>query len=85
MLNWRRSRAHETITTNHLVRSEDLNHHNTLYAGRAADWFIEDGYIAVEQYLPSSNVVCEKIEDMLFFKSIHSEDTVWMEREVVYQ
>lgn len=46
-----------TIMTHHLVRSEDLNHHNTLYAGRAADWFIEVGYMAVEQYLPSSNVV----------------------------
>ena len=73
-----------TITTHHLVRSEDLNHHNTLYAGRAADWFIEAGYMAVEQYLPSSNVVCAKIEETAFFKSIHSGETVRIESEVVY-
>ena len=73
-----------TITTHHLVRSEDLNHHNSLYAGRAADWFIEAGYMAVEQYLPSSNVVCAKIEETTFFKSIYSGETVRIESEVVY-
>ena len=73
-----------TITTHHLVRSGDLNHHNSLYAGRAADWFIEAGYMAVEQYLPSSNVVCAKIEETTFFKSIYSGETVRIESEVVY-
>jgi len=73
-----------TIMTHHLVRSEDLNHHNTLYAGRAADWFIEVGYMAVEQYLPSSNVVCAKIEETTFFKSIYSGETVRIESGVIY-
>ncbi len=34
----------ETMTIHHLVKSEDLNHHRTLYAGRGAgvaggSWF----------------------------------------------
>ena len=29
--------------TYHLVKSEDLNHHGTLYAGRNAEWFVESG------------------------------------------
>lgn len=74
----------KTITTCHLVRSEDLNHHNTLYAGRAADWLIEAGYMAAEQFLPSSDVVCAKIEEMTFYKSIHPGETVCIESEVVY-
>ena len=32
--------------TYHLVKSEDLNHHGTLYAGRNAEWFVEAGFIA---------------------------------------
>ncbi|MDP2989667.1 MAG: hypothetical protein Q8O57_03775 [Kiritimatiellota bacterium] len=35
-----------TYVTNHLVKSEDLNHHGTLYAGRTAEWFVESGFIA---------------------------------------
>lgn len=72
-----------TITTHHLVRSKELNQHNSLYAGRVADWFIEAGYMTVEQYLPSSNVVCAKIEETTFFKSIHSGETVRIDSEVV--
>ena len=29
-----------------LVKSEDLNHHGTLFAGRSAEWFVEAGFIA---------------------------------------
>ena len=25
----------------HLVKSEDLNHHGTLFAGRTAEWLVE--------------------------------------------
>lgn len=27
--------------TTHLVKSEDLNHHGTLFAARTASWFVE--------------------------------------------
>ncbi|NTU75550.1 MAG: acyl-CoA thioesterase, partial [Anaerolineaceae bacterium] len=36
----------QTCVTQHLVKSEDLNHHGTLYAGRTAEWFVESGFIA---------------------------------------
>lgn len=36
------------ISTSHLVKSEDLNHHNTLYAGRCVEWSVQMAYIAAE-------------------------------------
>lgn len=37
-----------SISTSHLVKSEDLNHHNTLYAGRCVEWSVQMAYIAAE-------------------------------------
>ena len=33
----------QTLVTNRFVKGEDLNHHGTLFAGRAAEWFVESG------------------------------------------
>src|SRR5665254_21309 len=30
----------------HLVKSEDLNHHGTLYAWRSAEWLVEGAFVA---------------------------------------
>ena len=38
--------APATSFIQHLVKSEDLNHHRTLYAGRTAEWFVETGFVA---------------------------------------
>jgi acyl-CoA hydrolase len=37
-----------SISTTYLVKSEDLNHHNTLYAGRCVEWSVQMAYIAAE-------------------------------------
>ena len=39
--------ALEALKTCRLIKSEDLNHHGTLFAGRCAEWFVESGFIAV--------------------------------------
>ncbi len=49
-----------------LVKSEDLNHHGTLFAGRSAEWFVEAGFIAAASILPAGNIVCLKIHGMTF-------------------
>ena len=36
-------------TTTHLVKSEDLNHHQTLYAGRCVEWGVEMAYITAQR------------------------------------
>lgn len=58
--------AFNVFTTHRLVKSEDLNHHGTLYAGRSAEWFVEAGFVAAASLLPPENIVCLKIHGMTF-------------------
>lgn len=46
------------FTTYHLVKSEDLNHHGTLFAGRGAEWFVESGFIAAANLVNPKNLIC---------------------------
>lgn len=70
--------------TYHLVKSEDLNHHGTLYAGRTAEWFVESGFVAAASLTKPENVVCLKIHGMLFSKPVHKGDLINFESQVVY-
>jgi acyl-CoA hydrolase len=56
--------------TSHLVKSEDLNHHGTLFAGRQAEWFVESGFIAAASLVPPKNIVCLKIHGMTFTRPV---------------
>ncbi|NJK98291.1 MAG: acyl-CoA thioesterase [Bacteroidales bacterium] len=53
-----------------LVKSEDLNHHGTLFAGRTAEWFVESGFIAATNLLDPKSIVCLKIHGMYFTKPV---------------
>lgn len=52
------------ITTTHLVKGEDLNHHQTLYGGRCVEWCVEAAYMAAENCFDEARPVV--------FMSIHS-------------
>jgi len=65
-----------TYTNMHLVKSEDLNHHGTLYAGRTAEWFVEAGFIAAASQTEPENVVCLKIHGMTFNRAINKGELV---------
>ncbi|MCL2132105.1 MAG: acyl-CoA thioesterase [Lentimicrobiaceae bacterium] len=71
-----------TITCR-LVKSEDLNHHKTLFAGRCAEWFVESSFIAVAAYLPPKEVVCLKIHGMEFLHPVHAGDVLTFESKIV--
>ena len=58
------------FTTFRLVKSEDLNHHGTLFAGRSAEWFVESGFVAAAHFLKPENIVCVKIHGLLFTKPV---------------
>ncbi len=52
-----------------LVKSEDLNHHGTLFAGRMAEWFVEGSFIAAATLHGEPNdIVCVKVHGFLFGK-----------------
>ncbi len=74
----------EMMTTRHLVKGEDLNHHGTLYAGRGVEWMVEAGFIAASLAVGDEHVVCMRINSLLFRKSVRKGQMVTYESGVVY-
>jgi len=72
-----------THVVNHLVRSEDLNHHGTLFAGKTAMWVVESGFIAAASLTHPEHIVCLNIHGMLFKKPIRNGQVVRFESRVV--
>jgi len=70
--------------TMRLIKSEDLNHHGTLFAGRTAEWFVESGFIAAASLLNPQNIVCLKIHGMFFTKPAVSGDVLKFSSKVVF-
>ncbi len=67
-----------------LVKSEDLNHHGTLFAGRSAEWFIEAGFIAAASALPAENIVCLKVHGLTFTHPIKAGQIACFESKIVH-
>ena len=74
----------KTFITQHLVKSEDLNHHGTLYAGRTAEWFVESGFIAAASLTRPENIVCMNIHGMTFTRPIQLGELVCFESVIVF-
>lgn len=78
-------KSSETVlTTWHLVRSLDLNHHGTLFAGKAALLFVEAGFIVSSLPLDTREVVCLRIHGMLFKHPVESGDTIGLASQIIY-
>lgn len=61
------------IVIHHLVKSEDLNHHGTLFAGRMAEWFVEASFAAAASaYGKPESIVCLKVHGFRFFQPINN-------------
>lgn len=71
------------ITISHLVKSEDLNHHGTLFAGRMAEWLVEGCFIAASKLVGRpEDVVCVQIHGMTFSRSSTKGDIVELRTRV---
>jgi acyl-CoA hydrolase len=73
----------KSFSTYHLVKSEDLNHHGTLYAGRSAEWFVEGGFIAAADLVRPEHVVCLQIHGMVFKRPIKLGEVIAYESRIV--
>jgi acyl-CoA hydrolase len=69
--------------TTRLVKSEDLNHHGTLFAGRTAEWFVESGFIAAAMLVDPTNIVCLKIHGMYFTKPVKPGEIIRFTSKIV--
>ena len=57
--------------TSHLIKSEDLNHHGTLFAARAAAWFVEAAFVAAGCACnTSAGIVCRNLHNLSFQKPV---------------
>lgn len=67
-----------------LVKSEDLNHHGTLFAGRMSEWFVESCFISVaNEYKHPENLVCIKIHELKFMQSVRKGDIINIKSKIV--
>ncbi len=74
----------KAFSTYHLIKSEDLNHHGTLYAGRSAEWFVEAGFIAASALLNPHHVICLKIHGMYFSSPVRLGQSVCYTSRIAY-
>lgn len=70
--------------TYRFVKKEDLNHHGTLFAGRAAEWFVETGLMCTATVVPAENIVLVNIDQMSFTKPVELGDLIKCEAEAAY-
>lgn len=71
--------------TSHLVKQEDLNHHGTLFAARAAAWFVEAAFVAAGCVCETTEgIVCRNINDMSFRRPVKKGTIVKFLARVVY-
>lgn len=57
----------EIVRISRLVKSEDLNHHGTLFAGRMAEWFVESSFICAAKVTEKpENIVCVNVHGLTF-------------------
>ncbi|HOE34457.1 MAG: acyl-CoA thioesterase [Chloroflexi bacterium] len=75
--------AIEQLSIYHLVKSEDLNHHRTLFAGRGAEWLVEAGFIAAASLLPPEFILCVKIHGMEFRRPVRPGEIVRFTSSIV--
>ena len=71
-------------TSYRLVRSEDLNHHGTLFAGRAAELFVESAFAAAAVEVGDPHhVVCLNIHGMEFRSSVGNGEVIFLRSQIV--
>lgn len=75
-------KVYETL---HLVKGEDLNHHGTLFAARAAAWLVEAGFAAAAcEHGDTDEIVLRNLQNMSFSKPLKKGTVVRFESRVVY-
>lgn len=53
-----------------LAKSEDLNHHGTLFAGRTAEWLVEAGFITAASEYGCQDMFCVNVHGFTFRKPV---------------
>ena len=73
----------ESIKVSRLVKSKELKHHGTLFAGRMAEWFVEACFIcgAKATKMPE-NIVCVNVHGLTFTEPGNRGDIINLETRI---
>lgn len=70
----------ENVKISRLIKSEDLNHHGTLFAGRMAEWFVEACFICGARVTERpENIVCINVHGLTFTEPANKGDIINIE------
>jgi acyl-CoA hydrolase len=73
----------EEIRISRIIKSEDLNHHGTLFAGRMSEWLVEGCLIAAIKLLGKpEDIVCVRIHGMDFVSPATKGDIIELKTRV---
>lgn len=69
----------------HLVKSEDLNHHGTLFAGRISEWMVEACFIAAARLVGHpEDVVCVQIHELTLLRPAKQGDIIELKTRIAH-
>lgn len=69
--------------TSRLVKGEDLNHHGTLFAARAAAWLVEAAFVAAGCAYGKNELVCRNLHQMSFTRPVQAGTILKLSSRVV--
>ena len=71
-------------TVTHMVRMEHLNHHESLYAGQAAEWLMEASFVAINlEYGNPKGILYKNTHSFEFSKPVFAGDIITYEAVIV--
>ena len=74
----------KTYKASHMIKSEDLNHHQNLYAGRAIEWMMESSFIAaVGEHKNKHGLLYKNTHQFNFFTPVDPGEIISYESTVV--
>ena len=74
----------EKIVNYKMIKSEDLNHHGTLFAGRCSEWFVESAFIGAASKLDPKHTVCLKVHGLEFLNPMRLGNILGFESTIVH-
>lgn len=67
----------KTYKASHMIKAEDLNHHQNLYAGRAIEWMMEASFIAaVGEHKNKHGLLYKNTHQFDFFSPVDPGDII---------
>jgi len=72
------------VSSARMVLGDDLNHHDTLFAGKASLYIVECGFLAVQDFLQTNHIVCLGLDGFRFLRSVHKGTMIDLKSTIVH-